>query len=203
MEPLQIQFFIIETGIIGITLLVVIYATIFPKIQHFLSTRIPAIIELNKKFESLKKELAVANRERTIKIIKSIKQVDEQMKLAYVKPYELYYGFIFSLALFSIPMLCVAIAFSSYQILSEMVLSICMGLFGLAVIASVILLFAIFIRLNSYVSFEFDKQVEKIKNETTKVWKRYNSLTGDMVIKKASPPKGIKIFTGLDKGKNR
>lgn len=169
MSSLQIQpEFIIEACLLGIGLVIALYTLIYPKIALILEKQAKNVVELEKKFNEESSHLSKveSNKERS-EIVGNLRKIDENIKSEYVPSYELYYGVIISMVLLSIPVLVYAFPIFNIAVLSTLEPAI-PKIFFAGLISVVVLFFLIFIRLHTIIMNDFDKKVQKTREDTTK-----------------------------------
>ena len=160
---------IIEGCLIGLGLVIAVYTLVYPKIESVLDKKAKRVVELEKKFNEESSTLSrfETNKDKRNQKIEDLKKINEEIKTEYLLPYELYAGFILTMVFFTLPLLVYAFPLFDITIL-KFFESYTLNFFFLGVLSFAILFFLIFIRLHTMVMNEFDKRIEKVREETNK-----------------------------------
>lgn len=166
--------FIIESCLVCLGLLIAVYTLIYPKIENIMEEKAKNIVSLESKFQNIygKKKQNI-NIKDIKEITKQLNELNDELDMESLKPYELYLGFIISIMLFAVPLVYFSFVVSGFNILYFLE-SFIPNIFFLGILSFLSLFILIFLRLNSLVTHDFDKKIEKIRNETKEKLKEIN-----------------------------
>ena len=165
---------ILQICMVGLALVIAVYTLVYPKIEGIMRKKAKKVVDLEIKFDKLRKEISKngLSTKKYDEMFKEMNNIKEQSNTEQTPPFELFFGFIICIVLFSIPLVYLSFDWLGITILNFLeggiIYLICFGILFL-----VLLFILIFVRLHSLAMANFDKQIKKIREEKERLIKTF------------------------------